>query len=96
MVLHTLSATPASVAFRDCLAVLNENDAVLLLGDGTYAALPDNPYLKKLLGKGAELYLLDDDARAAGVNQCDSSITAIDMDGFVDLTERFTRQMNWF
>lgn len=96
MVLHTLSAAPDSAAFRDCLNAVTGNDAILLLGDGVYAALPASPHLAELLDSGAELYLLDTDGRAAGVKHTDESVTSIDMDGFVGLTESHPRQMAWF
>ncbi|MBP6724956.1 MAG: hypothetical protein KA137_08950, partial [Halioglobus sp.] len=39
MTLHTLNASPASAVFADCLRLLAPGDALLLLGDGVYAAL---------------------------------------------------------
>ncbi len=43
MILHTLNAPPSSAAFRDCLSCLGDNDALVLLGDGCYAAIPGTP-----------------------------------------------------
>ena len=37
-VLHTLSALPGTEACTDCLRMLAEGDALLLMGDGVYAA----------------------------------------------------------
>jgi tRNA 2-thiouridine synthesizing protein B len=96
MILHTLSAPPGSGAFRDCLSALAAEDAIILLGDGVYAALPDNPHLESLLRSGAQVHVLEFDARAAGVVVRDAGLAAIDMEGFVTLTERYPRQMAWF
>jgi len=96
VILHTLSATPASPAFADCLLALAAGDALLLLGDGVYAAIPDSAARAALERSGAALYLLDCDAAAAGVPIEAAGISPIDIDGFVELTERFPRQMAWY
>ena len=95
MILHTLNASPASAAFNDCLCVLQEGDAVILMGDGVYATLSVSAALHELLGSGAELFMLTADALAAGITEPIDSVTMIDMDGFVALTERFQRQQAW-
>lgn len=96
MLLHTLNASPASPAFENCLALLARGDALLLLGDGVYAALPNTAPRERLESSGAQVYVLDADARAAGVVVEGGKIGLIDMPGFVALTERFERQMAWY
>ncbi len=96
MILHTLSAPPDSKAFRDCLAVVSSKDAVLLLGDAVYAALPGNPQLAPLLATGAAVHVLAADASAAGVTGPSEGVKKSDMAGFVALTERYPRQMAWY
>jgi len=96
MILHTLSAPPDSNAFRDCLAVVSSQDAVLLLGDAVYAALPGNPQLAPLLATGAAIHVLAEDALAAGVTEPREGVARSDMKGFVALTERYPRQMAWY
>tara|TARA_B100001540_G_scaffold287328_1_gene281747 strand:+ start:639 stop:926 length:288 start_codon:yes stop_codon:yes gene_type:complete len=95
VVLHTLAASPASAAFADCLRVLRAGDAVLLLGNGVYAAC-DRDALESLAQSGAQLYLLEDDARAAGVTAETDCASRVDMDAFVALTERFPKQLAWY
>ena len=95
MILHSLAASPASAAFTDCLRVLRPGDALLLLGNGVYAAC-DHGALQRLAQSGAQLYLLDDDARAAGVTAETEELTRVDMDAFVALTERFPKQLAWY
>lgn len=96
MVLHTLNASPESPAFNNCLAAIAPGDALLLLGDGVYCALAATPACAAILGCGAELYLLEKDARAAGVIDTPGNVTVTDMTGFVALTERFPRQLAWY
>jgi tRNA 2-thiouridine synthesizing protein B len=96
MILHILSASPSSAAFRDCIALLQPGDAVLLMGDGVYAALAGTPACNELLGTGVEIHVLQNDAAAAGVPLPTGSIAITDMDGFVTLTERFSRQLSWY
>lgn len=96
MILHTLNASPAQPAFADCVAVMQPGDAVVLMGDGVYAALGGTAALEKLQSKGAELYLLGTDALVAGVTAAARTVNVIDMDGLVALTERFPRQQAWY
>ena len=96
MILHTLNASPASPAFRDCIRVAANNDAILLLGDGVYAALPDTVACNALLAAGVEVYVLDSAAKAAGVTALPVDVQRVDMNGFVELTERFARQQAWY
>jgi tRNA 2-thiouridine synthesizing protein B len=96
MILHTLSASPASAAFNDCLALIGSEDALVLLGDGAYAALPRTAACEQLCATGAALYVLAAHARATGMSDPGSAFTRITMDDFVALTEQYPRQMAWY
>jgi tRNA 2-thiouridine synthesizing protein B len=96
VILHTLNASPASASFADCLSLLAPGDALLLHGDGVYAALAGTSAAKSLLASCAALYILVDDARAAGVLDRAIPLTAVDINDFVALTERFPRQLAWY
>lgn len=96
MVLHTLNAAPSSAAFADCLRLVAPGDSLLLLGDGVYGALAGSVGGQALRDCGASLYLLREDAVAAGVTDRVDGATLIDMDGFVELTERCARQLAWY
>ena len=96
MILHTLNASPASAAFTDCLRLISPEDALLLLGDGVYSALAGTAPRASLDACGARVYLLREDACAAGVLERTGGVTVVDIDGFVELTERFSRQMAWY
>ena len=88
--LHTLSALPGSEACADCLRLLDEGDALLLLGDGVHTIQA----VANLAG--IELYLLSPDAVARGLTDRPENIAGLDMAGFVALTERFVRQVAWY
>jgi tRNA 2-thiouridine synthesizing protein B len=96
VVLHTLSAAPSSAAFTDCVKVMQGGDAIVLMGDGVYAALEGTTACRELQDKGAELFILRADAQLAGVARVAASIVSIDMEGLVALTERFPRQLAWY
>lgn len=95
MILHTLSALPHSAAFADCLNSAGSTDAIFLLGNGVYCALPDTPAMEQLCGTGAELFIFAEHAQQAGVQAVAETFKLLDMDGFVELTERFSRQVAW-
>ncbi|CAA0119640.1 Protein TusB [Halioglobus japonicus] len=96
MVLHTLSAAPSGAAFNDCLKVLQAGDTLVLFGDGVYAALEGTAACDKLRATQAELFVLESDARLAGIAKTAANISWLDMDGLVALTERFPRQLAWY
>jgi len=97
MILHTLNTGPNTPAFTECLQVAVSGDALLLTGDGAYCSISDTDACNLILDCGAELYVLESDARAAGIqnNVCNQAIL-IDYDGFVGLSERFSRQLAWY
>jgi len=99
MILHTLNASPSSAAYADCLRLLQVGDTLLLMGDGVYGALPGSQgyeALKRQAQRGVEVYLLERDALAAGVAVGLSLFPALDMAGFVELTERHAQQQAWY
>jgi tRNA 2-thiouridine synthesizing protein B len=96
MVLHTINSAPGNSAFTDCLRLAAAEDAILLVGDGVYAALAHTDACSGLLKSGIEVYVLASDAQAAGISsRIDSHFSLRDFDGFVALTERFPRQLAW-
>ncbi|MFT6286681.1 MAG: sulfur relay protein TusB/DsrH [Alcanivorax sp.] len=95
MILHTLNALPDTPAFTDCLALLSDQDTLLLLGDGVYGALPKA--LLQLERSGLNICALKSDVSAAGLTETlPAQIKQIDFDEFVALTEQYVRQQAWF
>jgi len=96
VILHTLNASPASAAYRDCLALLRPGDALVLWGDGVYAALAGTAASGELAAKDIGLYLLGPDARLAGITAPAPGVEVIEMAGLVRLTEQFPRHLAWY
>ena len=96
MILHTLNASPSSAAFADCLRFVVPGDTLLLLGDAVYAAISGSSAREALDKSGAEICVLREDALSAGVVTRTKGATLVDMDGFVELTERLPRQLAWY
>lgn len=95
--LHTLSCGPGHPAVKECIALLRADDALLLLGDGVYIALQQSQDWAAMQSSGASLYVLDADARVAGVHhRLAPCFKVIDDDGFVSLTEKHSKQMAWY
>ena len=96
MILHTLNASPSSAAFTDCVSIMVKGDALVLMGDGVYAALAGTEASKTLQQTDASLYIMTADALAAGVTNLAAAVSRIDMEGLVTLTEQFRRQQAWY
>ncbi|MEQ8803173.1 sulfurtransferase complex subunit TusB [Haliea sp.] len=97
MLLHTVSRSPAHTALRDCVALLGPDDALLLLGDGVYAALAGSEAAALLDASGVTVFILEADAALAGIQgRLLPGATVVDDDGFVALTERYSRQLAWY
>lgn len=96
MILHTLNASPTSAAFQDCIALLAPSDAIILLGDGVYAAVDGTHTLAQLLERTEQVHVLQADAAAAGVLNSLGAVHIITVNGFVELSEKFSRQLAWY
>ncbi|GAB3380650.1 hypothetical protein NCG89_00655 [Spongiibacter taiwanensis] len=68
-------------------ACLQSEDEIVLVGDGTYLALPDTPLRLKA-------YVLTDDASLRGLTAT-NHFTPIDMAGFVALTAKHPHTLSW-
>jgi tRNA 2-thiouridine synthesizing protein B len=96
-VLHTLNAAPSSSAYADCVRLLAAGDALLLLGDAVYAALEDTTACSQLRDTGADLYVLEADARSAGIQgRVNTKVITVGFDAFAALTEKFPKQQAWY
>ena len=97
MILHTLNDSPASAAYRDCLALLQPGDALVLMGDAVYAALEGTQSHSELAGlKDIGVFALAEDMRMAGVPVIAPGVQAIGMEELVRLTEQYPRQQAWY
>lgn len=95
--LAIVSTSPYSTSSLDqCLIYADAKTQILLLEDAVYAILPTNFWYKKLIDSGLPIYVLIDDLVARGIEtQLSYQVKAIDMAGFVALTEKNATQITW-
>lgn len=98
MTLHTINKTPAeSSALKDCLASLSDGDALLLIENGAYAAMPGYAIHFARLPGSIKCYVLLADAQARGLQQdLNPDFQGIDYDDFVALSCQHKKVVSWF
>lgn len=97
MTLHVINKTPSeSSALQDSLSAISDGDALLLIENGVYAAVPAYAEHFTRLPKAVQCYLLKDDAQARGIHNLNQDFGAIDYDGFVELSCRYHKVVSWF
>ena len=85
----TLHIVNTAAALDSCLPLLSDNDAVLLIEDGAYAA-------RRELRVSASLHVLESDLRARGLSgRTDAAFQIETYDGFVRLVERHSPVVTW-
>ncbi|MCW8884882.1 MAG: sulfurtransferase complex subunit TusB [Motiliproteus sp.] len=98
MILHTVNKSPhTSNCLQSCLRTLSDQDALLLIEDGVYAA--DNHYANQTeaLGEEITLYVLKADVDARGLqNRLSSRFQVIDDAAFVDLCVQYPKTQSWY
>lgn len=98
--MSTLHLVFAGNALADCLRAAVAGDAVLLLGDGVYAAArghPQAPALRAAQERNLMLHVHALDSCARGLSgQFSTTLINCDDDGFVVLTEQHARVVSWF
>ncbi|EJD6508403.1 sulfurtransferase complex subunit TusB [Providencia rettgeri] len=86
--LYTLATSPFNCDFSAVLRLITDKDVVLLMQDGVVVAVQQSPYLDALQKTGAQLYALDVDINARGLqNSLSNAVSVITYQGFVKLTE---------
>lgn len=86
--LYTLATSPFKSDFSAMLRLVTNEDAILLFQDGVLAGISQSKYLLELQNSGAQIYALDADIYARGLqNQIADGVSIISYQGFVKLTE---------
>lgn len=99
--LHTVNKSPFShTTLASCLSVCQPGDALLLIEDGVYAALPSSPQAEQLRharSAGIRVYALEPDLIARGLaEQHVEAIELTDYAGFVRLSVEQRRTQSWY
>lgn len=96
MKLHILNRSPAtSGVYRQALDAMSADDLIVLIEDAVQGGTPGLiGYFSEVEGR---VYALREDLDARGLGgRLDASIQVVDVDGFVDLTERAGQSVSWF
>lgn len=101
MLLHTVNKSPEShSALRDCLQVIGDSDALLLLEDGVYGIATGSilsEQLPQLRARGISVYVLQEDLACRGLfASLPEGIEAIGYDTFVTLAAGHTATQSWY
>ncbi|MGR6873956.1 sulfurtransferase complex subunit TusB [Pseudomonas sp. HK3] len=96
MTLHLIQKSPFSnSALKDCLAIINTNDSVLLMQDGVYAC-KDKAFIDLANSTASnKIYALTDDLRARGVDAIDH-LQTINYTEFVELCAHSNNVISWY
>lgn len=90
--LHTISSSHLNLNIE----LLNSDDAVLFWQDGVILSLKSSSLLTDIHTKTTQLYALDLDLKARGLDELVSdSITIVTLDQVVKLTEQYYPQIAW-
>lgn len=99
--LHTVNKSPFEQhTLNSCLSVCRAGDALLLIEDGVYGALPSAPTserLRALTEQGIALFALEPDLQARGLAERRPEwIEPLDYNGFVHLSSRHQTVQSWY
>jgi tRNA 2-thiouridine synthesizing protein B len=98
--LHILNASPfADPALTQCARVLADGDALLLVGDGTYAALEDGAFAHLMQGIVGliEVCALAEDCQARGITaRLCAGVRMVGYREWVELAVRHEKSISWF
>lgn len=92
--LHIVNKASTNEAFLRCLSLAAPGDAVLLIEDGVYCALPD--VVARFTIDHVRLVALRVDSEARGLaNRLSARVTLVDERDFVDLVVRHQPVVTW-
>ncbi len=99
MILHTVNASPARGGLDICLRYVDEDDALVLLEDGVYAATAGawRHRLDTLIDGGTPVYAIKADVDARGLtDRLIQGVQVVDYRGFVNLCANYKSVKSWF
>ena len=98
--LHIVNKSPFErTAFESCLKHISVGDSVLMIEDAVVGAMQNtrfSAHIEQAL-KESSVYVLSGDLAARGLSQerIISGVTAVDYEGFVDLTVECDTTQSW-
>jgi tRNA 2-thiouridine synthesizing protein B len=99
--LHTVNKSPFTHGtLLSCLAICAQDDGILLLEDGVFAAISSAPCaakLQELVAGGVKVYALSNDIKARGLpGKLAKNIIVTDYAGFVQLSIDHRCVQSWY
>jgi tRNA 2-thiouridine synthesizing protein B len=98
--LHTINKSPFDRnSFGSCMRVISDNDAILFIEDGVYAATSGTSFSDavKAATNSHTVYVLGPDLNARGMSDDGivDGINVVDYEGFVDLVAEHDKTNSW-
>lgn len=97
MILHIINKSPLQhSALNDALPFINEDDQVILIDDGVYAAISGTPGINKIKAIKCQCLALHDDIEMRGIKNIDTSVQTITMNDFVERVFNASKNISWY
>ncbi|MCK9533485.1 MAG: sulfurtransferase complex subunit TusB [Pseudomonas sp.] len=96
--LHVLNASPSNAAqLSSCLRLMSAGDGLMLCGEAVQALRDGSAAAQQLLGgeRAYQLYALEEDVLARGIDAAALSVTLVDYPAFVALCVDYARVNSW-
>jgi tRNA 2-thiouridine synthesizing protein B len=94
MVLHKVSASPFNhYALQQCITRMQSQDGLLLTQDAVYAVMHNDSVAQ--LTELNSVYVLQEDAKARGVNIENSQFQQVNYTEFVALSLEYDKVLSW-
>jgi tRNA 2-thiouridine synthesizing protein B len=100
MLLHTVNKSPLThQTLSNCLTYATAGSSVLLIEDGVYGALENtqaSDLINSAIHNGINVYVLEADVQARGLQQLINGVEKVDYAGFVTLVTQHSNTQSWF
>lgn len=101
MILHTVNKSPfQQTVLASCLRLIAPGDALLLIEDGVYGALPGHPQesnLGQLAQRNIRVYALENDVLARALTaRLLSTVSLVTFDEFVSMSVAADKVHSWY
>jgi tRNA 2-thiouridine synthesizing protein B len=98
MILHTVNKSPyTDQTLHSCLKAAKDDDTLLLIEDGVYAALNSGEYSDLVKSARPRIVALAPDLQARGLlDKLLDCVETVGYAGFVDLTSTHSKVVSWF
>jgi tRNA 2-thiouridine synthesizing protein B len=97
MILHIINKSPLQhSALNDALPFINDDDLIILIDDGVYAAIINTPGINKIKALNCQCLALHDDVEMRGIQNIDTCVQTITMNDFVERVFNASKNISWY